>query len=100
LLKRHASAISVENSRSASGSSALEQVVDSLPNIATANPALRLTRIARWDGRDETAYKHRNQIERCFGRLKHFRHFATRYDRRTFHFNGFVQLAAAMIWLR
>jgi transposase len=49
---------------------------------------------------DEAAYKHRNQIERCFGRLKHFRRFATRYDRRTIHFNGFVQLAAAMIWLR
>lgn len=49
---------------------------------------------------DESAYKHRNQIERCFGRLKHFRRFATRYDRRTIHFNGFVHLAAAMIWLR
>lgn len=49
---------------------------------------------------DETIYKHRNQIERCFGRLKHFRRFATRYDRRTIHFTGFVHLAAAMIWLR
>ncbi len=49
---------------------------------------------------DEAAYKHRNQIERCFGRLKHFRRFATRYDRRTVHFTGFVHLAAAMIWLR
>jgi putative transposase len=49
---------------------------------------------------DEAVYKHRNQIERCFGRLKHFRRFATRYDRRTIHFTGFVHLAAAMIWLR
>jgi transposase len=49
---------------------------------------------------DEAVYKHRNQIERCFGRLKHFRRFATRYDRRTIHFAGFVHLAAAMIWLR
>ena len=49
---------------------------------------------------DATIYKHRNQIERCFGRLKHFRRFATRYDRRTAHFTGFVHLAAAMIWLR
>ena len=49
---------------------------------------------------DATAYRHRNRIERCFGRLKHFRRFATRYDRRTIHFNGFVHLAAAMIWLR
>lgn len=49
---------------------------------------------------DTAIYKHRNQIERCFGRLKHFRRFATRYDRRTIHFTGFVHLAAAMIWLR
>ena len=49
---------------------------------------------------DTAAYRNRNQIERCFNKLKHFRRFATRYDRRTIHFNGFVHLAAAMIWLR
>ena len=49
---------------------------------------------------DILVYKHRNRIERCFSRLKHFRRFATRYDRRTIHFTGFVHLAAAMIWLR
>lgn len=49
---------------------------------------------------DTTRYRLRNRIERCFGRLKHFRRFATRYDRRTLHFAGFVFLAAAMIWLR
>ena len=48
---------------------------------------------------DVDLYRHRNRIERCFGRLKHFRRFATRYDRRTIHFVGFVHLAAAMIWL-
>jgi len=49
---------------------------------------------------DALAYKHRDRIERCFSRLKHFRHFATRHDRRTIHLSGFVHLAAAMIWLR
>ena len=49
---------------------------------------------------DTAVYKLRNRIERCFNRLKHFRRFATRYDRRTIHFTGFVHLAAAMIWLR
>ena len=49
---------------------------------------------------DTAIYKHRNQIERWFGRLKHFRRFATRYDRRTIRFTGFVHLAAVMIWLR
>lgn len=49
---------------------------------------------------DEAAYRHRNRIERCFNRLKHFRRFATRYDRRTIHFTGFVHLATAMNWMR
>ena len=49
---------------------------------------------------DIELYKQRHRIERCFNRLKHFRRFATRYDRRTIHFTGFVHLAAAMIWLR
>lgn len=30
-------------------------------------------------------YKHRNRIERCFNKLRHFRRFATRYDRRADH---------------
>lgn len=49
---------------------------------------------------DALAYRHRNRIERCFNRMKHFRRFATRYDRRTIHFSGFAYLAAAMIWMR
>ncbi|MQW88480.1 IS5 family transposase [Sinorhizobium saheli] len=49
---------------------------------------------------DGEVYRHRNRIERCFNRLKHFRRFSTRYDRRTIYFEGFALLAAAMIWLR
>jgi len=48
---------------------------------------------------DTPLYKQRNHIERCFNRLKHWRRFATRYDRNTMHFNGFVLLAASTIWL-
>lgn len=48
---------------------------------------------------DAVAYKARNRIERGFNQLKHFRRFATRYDRRASHFSGFAHLAAAMIWL-
>ena len=48
---------------------------------------------------DEAVYKYRNRIERCFGRMKHFRRFATRYERRTIHFKGFALLAASMIWM-
>jgi transposase len=49
---------------------------------------------------DPTLYKARNCIERCFNRLKHFRHFATRFDRRAIHFLAFISLAATMIWMR
>lgn len=49
---------------------------------------------------DAEVYCHRNRIERCFNRLKHFRRFATRYDRRTCYFEGFTYLAAIAIWLR
>ena len=48
---------------------------------------------------DERAYKHRNRIERCFGRMKHFRRFATRYERRAVHFAGVIHLIAAMMWM-
>lgn len=45
---------------------------------------------------DAIVYKQRNRIERCFNRLKHFRRFATRYERRKIHFTGFAFLAAAI----
>jgi len=49
---------------------------------------------------DPILYKARNRIERCFNKLKHFRRFATRFDRRANHFLAFIHLAAAMIWMR
>jgi transposase len=49
---------------------------------------------------DAILYKTRNRIERCFNKLKHFRRFATRFDRRAKHFLAFIHLAAAMIWMR
>ena len=49
---------------------------------------------------DQAIYRHRNRIERCFNKLKHFRRFATRYDRRAIYFLAFIHLAAAMLWMR
>ena len=49
---------------------------------------------------DKTTYKQRNLIERCFNKLKHFRRFATRYDRRAIYFLAFIHIAASMIWMR
>jgi transposase len=49
---------------------------------------------------DAIIYKLRNRIERCFNKLKHFRRFATRYDRLAAHYLAFVHIAASMIWMR
>ena len=49
---------------------------------------------------DETTYRLRNRVERCFNKLKHFRRISTRYDRRAVHFLAFIHLASAMIWTR
>lgn len=49
---------------------------------------------------DQTLYRERNRIERCFNKLKHFRRIATRFDRRALHFAAFLHLAAAMLWMR
>jgi len=49
---------------------------------------------------DKVAYRLRNRIERFFNKLKHFRHIATRYDRRAIYFLSFIHLASAMIWMR
>ena len=49
---------------------------------------------------DPVIYKLRNRIERCPNKLKHFRRFTTRYNRRAIHFLSFIHLAAAMLWIR
>jgi transposase len=49
---------------------------------------------------DPVIYKLRNRIERCFNKLKHFRRFATRYDRLPSHYLAFIHLAAIMLWMR
>jgi transposase len=49
---------------------------------------------------DKIAYRLRNRIERFINKLKHFRHIATRYDRRALHFLACLHIASAMIWMR
>lgn len=51
---------------------------------------------ARYSPSYTAIYKHRNQVERYFGRCKHPRRLPTRYH---VHFTDFVHLAATMIWL-
>ena len=49
---------------------------------------------------DAAIYRLRNRIERCFNKLKHFRRFATRYDRLAAHYLAFIHVAASMLWMR
>ena len=49
---------------------------------------------------DPLIYKLRNRVERCFNKLKHFRRFATRFDRLARHYLAFVHIAASMLWMR
>ena len=43
---------------------------------------------------DREVYKHRNLIERFFGRLKRCRRVATRYEKKAANFAGFIWIAA------
>lgn len=45
---------------------------------------------------DRRRYRHRNVVERFFGSLKRFRRVATRYDKKSENFLGFVWLAAVL----
>ena len=49
---------------------------------------------------DRTAYKKRNVIERCFGRLKDFRRIATRYDKLAeIYLSALCLVATVAYWL-
>ena len=45
-------------------------------------------------------YRQRNEVERFFNKLKHFRAVATRYDKNDDNFLASIQLASLRIWLR
>ena len=45
-------------------------------------------------------YRQRNEVERFFNKLKHFRRIATRFDKLARNFLAAVALASARIWIR
>lgn len=49
---------------------------------------------------DGFTYALRNQIERCFNKLKCSRRLATRYDKTAESYLGFIHIAAARLWIR
>ena len=56
----------------------------------------------RYDGitYSKRLYKQRNLIERCFNKLKQFRHIATRYDRSALNYLAMIKIAVVRLWLR
>lgn len=49
---------------------------------------------------DETRYKHRNVVERMFGRIKDWRRIATRYDKNAENFLSAICIAALLcFWI-
>lgn len=55
------------------------------------------------DGRsklDRNAYRNRNVVERCFGRLKEYRHIATRYDKTARNYLAMVKLGCIRLFYR
>ena len=49
---------------------------------------------------DAFIYALRNQIERCFNKLKCSRRLATRYDKTAASYLGFIHIVAARLWFR
>ena len=50
-------------------------------------------------GIDRELYKERNKVERFFGRIKHYRRVATRYDKTAGSYTSFLHVACIMTWL-
>lgn len=48
---------------------------------------------------DREAYRQRNLIERCVGRLKEFRRIATRYEKLALHYRGMLHVAMILLYL-
>lgn len=49
---------------------------------------------------DMHLYRHRHLVENLFAKLKHFRAFATRYDKLTRNFTSTVFIACLLVWLK
>jgi transposase len=64
----------------------------------TVIPARKNRRVC--ESVDTHIYALRNQIERCFNRLKKARRIATRHDKTAASFLGSVQITAIRMWIR
>lgn len=51
-------------------------------------------------GVDQSLYRLRNLVERCFNQLKNARRVATRYDKTAETILGFIDIASIRLWER
>ncbi len=51
-------------------------------------------------GLDKAVYQERHLVECCFGKLKHFRRVAARYDKTAQNYLVIVLCAVTILWLR
>jgi transposase len=73
----------------------IEQV-ESLEAVVVIPP--RKNRLVQRDI-DRNLYADRNKIERFFGRIKHYRRIATRYEKTARNYRSFLHLASIITWL-
>jgi transposase len=45
-------------------------------------------------------YKERHAVECLFGKLKHYRRIATRYEKKAINYMGMLSFASVLLWLR
>ncbi|MER6575267.1 IS5 family transposase [Nonomuraea sp. NPDC001023] len=65
-----------------------------------ANRKRKGSRGARPHAFDELAYKHRNLVEHCIGKLRQWRAIATRFDKPASSYLAGVTISSLMLWLR
>ncbi|MDD5577646.1 MAG: hypothetical protein PHY16_00030 [Methylobacter sp.] len=49
---------------------------------------------------DHWHYKERHAVEGLFGKLKHYRRIATRYEKKAINYRGRLSFSSALLWLR
>jgi transposase len=45
-------------------------------------------------------YKERHEVECMFGKLKHYRRIATRYEKKAINYMGMRSFSSVLLWLR
>lgn len=70
------------------------------PADQIANRKRRGQRGGRPPAFDEVAYRNRNQVERGFGRRKHWRGMSTRFDKLADSYRATLDLVETLDWLR